>query len=219
MGSHAPGMANSHKAAATCKNVLLSSRITHNTSPRSSPVPADTDLLINENTFDMNAVTEKPAVSIKVDLNKNMLSTLEQIRDQIMPDNTSEERVVSRNMSNTPQQTPDNGIESDNAKESSVVCIEGNLAKNMSDTLRHILKVLRESTIAEEHGKDDRAKFWAKYKKISNGYDDDFLNRAQGDIFVILTFAGLLSTVIATFAIGMQPDPADTTNALLVQLC
>ncbi|KAG1855481.1 hypothetical protein C8R48DRAFT_720070 [Suillus tomentosus] len=55
-------------------------------------------------------------------------------------------------------------------------------------TLRHILKVLLESTIAGEHGKDDRSKFWAKSKKISNAYDDDFLNRAQGDIFVILTF-------------------------------
>lgn len=76
----------------------------------------------------MNAVTEEPVVSIKVDLNKNMSSTLEQIRDQIMP---SEERVVSRNMSNTPQQTPDNGIESDNGKESSVVYMEGNLAKNI----------------------------------------------------------------------------------------
>ncbi|KAG1792034.1 uncharacterized protein HD556DRAFT_1294003, partial [Suillus plorans] len=82
----------------------------------------------------------------------------------------------------------------------------------MSDTLEHILEVLRESTIAGEHGKDDKS------KKISNEYDDDFLNRAQGDIFVILTFAGLLSTVIATFVIGMQPNPADTTNALLVQL-
>ncbi|KAG1855480.1 hypothetical protein C8R48DRAFT_310613 [Suillus tomentosus] len=128
MGSHAP-MATTHKAAATCKNVLLScicerfacsknvgsraetvnfpihaillpsmsttARITHNTSPRSRPVPADTDLPNNENTIDMNAVTEEPVVSIKVDLNKNMSSTLEQIRDQIMP---SEERVVSRNM-------------------------------------------------------------------------------------------------------------------------
>ncbi|KAG2109033.1 uncharacterized protein F5147DRAFT_836864 [Suillus discolor] len=189
-------------------------RITRNTSPRSSPVPADTDLP-NENTIDVNAVTEEPAVSIKVGLDKNI--TLEQIRDQIMPDNTSEEHVASRNMSDTPQQTPDNGMESDNVKENSVVYIEGNLAKNMSDTLGHILEVLRESTIAGERGKDDRSKFWAKYKKISNGYDDDFLNRAQGDIFVILTFAGLLSTVIATFIIGMQPDPGDTTNALLVQ--
>ncbi|KAG2051745.1 hypothetical protein BDR06DRAFT_889166, partial [Suillus hirtellus] len=51
-----------------------------------------------------------------------------------------------------------------------------------------ILEVLRESTIAGEYGKDDKSKFWAKYKKISNEYDDDFLNRAHSDITVILTF-------------------------------
>ncbi|KAG1903742.1 uncharacterized protein F5891DRAFT_977312 [Suillus fuscotomentosus] len=62
--------------------------------------------------------------------------------------------------------------------ESSVVYMEGNLAKNMSDMLRHILK----TQISRENK------------------------------------AGLLSTVIVTFVIGMQSDLADTTSALLVQL-
>ncbi|KAG1836927.1 hypothetical protein C8R48DRAFT_539833, partial [Suillus tomentosus] len=51
-----------------------------------------------------------------------------------------------------------------------------------------ILEVLRESTIAGEHGKDDKSKFWAEYKKISNEYDDDFLNGLQKDVTVILTY-------------------------------
>ncbi|KAG2086966.1 uncharacterized protein F5147DRAFT_532652, partial [Suillus discolor] len=66
--------------------------------------------------------------------------------------------------------------------------------------------------------KDDRSKFWARYKRISNEYDNDLVNQAQSDITVILNFAGLLSTIITTFIIRMQPNPADTTNALLVQL-
>ncbi|KAG2119276.1 hypothetical protein BD769DRAFT_1328770, partial [Suillus cothurnatus] len=66
--------------------------------------------------------------------------------------------------------------------------------------------------------KDVSSKFWATYKKVSNEYDDDFLGRANDDMGIILTFAGLFSAVNSTFIVGMQPDPGETTNALLVQL-
>ncbi|KAG1838923.1 hypothetical protein DFJ58DRAFT_813299, partial [Suillus subalutaceus] len=88
----------------------------------------------------------------------------------------------------------------------------------MSDTLGHILDVLKGSTIAEERGKDDNSKFWATYKKVSTEYDDDFLGRANDDMGIILTFAGLFSAVNSTFIVGMQPDPGDTTNVLLLYL-
>ncbi|KAG1896950.1 uncharacterized protein F5891DRAFT_561524 [Suillus fuscotomentosus] len=174
-------------------------------SSRPSPIPVATDLLTNENTIEADLVT-------------NMASTLEQIRDELRPNNVNEDRgSLVEDMSYT-MKTLNNGAGPNSATENPAVFIEGSLAMNMSDTLGQILEVLRESTIAGEHGKDAKSKFWAKYKKISNEYDDDFLNRAHNDITVILTFAGLLSTVIATFVIGMQPDPTDTTNALLVQL-
>ncbi|KAG2107583.1 hypothetical protein BD769DRAFT_131158 [Suillus cothurnatus] len=96
--------------------------------------------------------------------------------------------------------------------------IEVDLVRNMSHTLEQILSVLRTSSIAEERSNDDKSKFWATYKKVSDEYDDDFLKRAHGDIGIILTFAGLLSAAICTFIGGMQPDTGDTTNALLVQL-
>ncbi|KAJ8584824.1 hypothetical protein M405DRAFT_746350, partial [Rhizopogon salebrosus TDB-379] len=48
--------------------------------------------------------------------------------------------------------------------------------------------VLRGSTIAEERGKDVQSKFWATYKRVSNEYDDDFLERANDDMAIILTF-------------------------------
>ncbi|KAJ8589259.1 hypothetical protein M405DRAFT_738847, partial [Rhizopogon salebrosus TDB-379] len=48
--------------------------------------------------------------------------------------------------------------------------------------------VLRSSTIAEERGKDAKSKFWATYKRVSNEYDDDFLQRANDDMAIILTF-------------------------------
>ncbi|KAG1790013.1 uncharacterized protein HD556DRAFT_1243012, partial [Suillus plorans] len=87
-----------------------------------------------------------------------------------------------------------------------------------SNTLQHILSLLSSSSIAEKHSKDIKSKFWTTYKKVADEYDDDFLQRAHGDIGVILTFAGLLSAVISTFIGGMQPDSGVTTNALLVQL-
>ncbi|KAG2109032.1 uncharacterized protein F5147DRAFT_535561, partial [Suillus discolor] len=66
--------------------------------------------------------------------------------------------------------------------------------------------------------KDDNSKFWAAYKKVSTEYDDDFLERANDDMGIILTFAGLFSAVNSTFIIGMQPNPGDTTNILLLYL-
>ncbi|OAX34471.1 hypothetical protein K503DRAFT_675967, partial [Rhizopogon vinicolor AM-OR11-026] len=66
--------------------------------------------------------------------------------------------------------------------------------------------------------KDVETKFWATYKRVSNEYDDDFLERANDDMAIILTFAGLFSAVNSTFIIGMQPNPGDTTNALMVQM-
>ncbi|OJA08595.1 hypothetical protein AZE42_07128, partial [Rhizopogon vesiculosus] len=85
-------------------------------------------------------------------------------------------------------------------------------------TLEQILDVLRGSTIAEERGKDVESRFWATYKRVSNEHDDGFLGRANDDMAIILTFAGLFSAVNSTFIIGTQPNPSNTTNALIVTL-
>ncbi|OAX32827.1 hypothetical protein K503DRAFT_701485, partial [Rhizopogon vinicolor AM-OR11-026] len=87
-----------------------------------------------------------------------------------------------------------------------------------SNTLGQILDVLRGSTTAEERGKDIESTFWATYKKVSDEYDNDFLERANDDMGIILTFAGLFSAVNSTFIVGMQPNPGDTTNILMLQL-
>ncbi|KAG1818887.1 hypothetical protein EV424DRAFT_957234, partial [Suillus variegatus] len=120
-------------------------------------------------------------------------------------------------MSNTLEQTPDNSIKPDNTTENPAVSIEGSLNK-MSDTLEHVLEVLKGSTIAKERGKDDSSKFWATYKRVSTEYDNDFLEQADDDMGIILTFAGLFSAVNSTFLVGSQPDTGDTTNALLLYL-
>jgi len=56
-----------------------------------------------------------------------------------------------------------------------------------SNTLKQILDVLRGSTIAEAHGGDAESKYWATYRKISDEFDDDFLDRANDDMAIILT--------------------------------
>ncbi|OJA13256.1 hypothetical protein AZE42_11182 [Rhizopogon vesiculosus] len=71
------------------------------------------------------------------------------------------------------------------------VAKSGTIEEKMSDTLGQILEVLQGSTIAEERGKDVESKFWATYKRISNEYDDDFLERANDDMAIILTFVCL----------------------------
>ncbi|KAG1838907.1 hypothetical protein DFJ58DRAFT_626619, partial [Suillus subalutaceus] len=66
--------------------------------------------------------------------------------------------------------------------------------------------------------KDDNSKFWATYKKISAEHDNDFLEQANDDMGIILTFAAIFAAVNSTFIVGMQPNPGDTTNALLLYL-
>ncbi|KAG0692534.1 hypothetical protein DFH29DRAFT_839729, partial [Suillus ampliporus] len=88
----------------------------------------------------------------------------------------------------------------------------------MPALLQQIVEILKTSTISEERGKDVRSKFWAAYKKVSGEFDDNMLETCNGNMDIILIFAGLFSTVNTAFIIAMQPNPVDTTNALLVQL-
>ncbi|KAG1795276.1 uncharacterized protein BJ212DRAFT_1204505, partial [Suillus subaureus] len=66
--------------------------------------------------------------------------------------------------------------------------------------------------------KDALSKFWAAYKIVSDEYDNDMLERCNENMQIVLIFAGLFATVNTAFIIAMQPNPIDTTNALLVQL-
>ncbi|OJA12447.1 hypothetical protein AZE42_11784 [Rhizopogon vesiculosus] len=65
----------------------------------------------------------------------------------------------------------------------------------------------RGSTTAEERGKDIESTFWATYKKVSEEYDNNFLERANDDMSIILTY--LFSSI--------PPNPGDTTNVLILQ--
>ncbi|KAG1734111.1 hypothetical protein EDB19DRAFT_1594655, partial [Suillus lakei] len=66
--------------------------------------------------------------------------------------------------------------------------------------------------------KDGLSKFWASYKTVSGEYDDDMLERCNGNMDIVLIFAGLFSAVNTAFIIATQQNPSDTTNVLLVQL-
>ncbi|KAG1767542.1 hypothetical protein EDD22DRAFT_751326, partial [Suillus occidentalis] len=66
--------------------------------------------------------------------------------------------------------------------------------------------------------KDTLSRFWAAYKKFSGEYDDNMLERCNSSMDILLIFAGLFSAVNTAFIIAMQPNPGDTTNALLRQL-
>lgn len=112
--------------------------------------------------------------------------------------------------------TSEDGTELHQKMDELTVSIEGGLA-NMSNTLEQIFDVLRGSSIVER-SKDVDSNFWETYKKVSTEYDDDFLARANDDMGIILTFAGLFSAVNSAFIVGMQPNPGDTTNALLLHL-
>ncbi|KAG1838299.1 hypothetical protein DFJ58DRAFT_622404, partial [Suillus subalutaceus] len=70
--------------------------------------------------------------------------------------------------------------------------------------------------------KDDRSRFWALYKRVAEEHDDEFLERYNGDMDIVLIFSGLFSAVSTAFIVAMEsnlsPDPNDTTHAFLTQL-
>ncbi|OAX32360.1 hypothetical protein K503DRAFT_618450 [Rhizopogon vinicolor AM-OR11-026] len=84
----------------------------------------------------------------------------------------------------------------------------------MTNSLEQILR----STDAEDRGKDVESKFWSTYEKVSNEYDNDFLERANNDMVTVLTFAGLFSIANTIFIVELQPKPIDTMNVLALQL-
>ncbi|OAX34030.1 hypothetical protein K503DRAFT_835347 [Rhizopogon vinicolor AM-OR11-026] len=84
--------------------------------------------------------------------------------------------------------------------------------------LQQTVEVLQNSTIAVETAKDPLSKFWGAYKKVASEHDDEMLERCNGNMDIVLIFAGLFSAINTAFIIATQPDPVNTTNTLLVQL-
>jgi hypothetical protein len=56
--------------------------------------------------------------------------------------------------------------------------------------LQEILQVLQNSSTAEEtlKAKDPLSKFWASYQKVSSQYDDEMLERCNGNMDMVLIF-------------------------------
>ncbi|KAJ8588988.1 hypothetical protein M405DRAFT_739312, partial [Rhizopogon salebrosus TDB-379] len=95
------------------------------------------------------------------------------------------------------------------------------IASSNIKLLQEILQVLQKSSTAEEtlKAKDPLSKFWASYQKVSSQYDDEMLERCNGNMDIVLIFVpGLFSAVNTAFIIALQPNFAETTNILLVQL-
>ncbi|KAG8956905.1 hypothetical protein FRC03_010716, partial [Tulasnella sp. 419] len=90
---------------------------------------------------------------------------------------------------------------------------EAQLHKQKDDTPRLGPTKLRAQTI------DDNTHFWSTYDKVAGAYDKELLDGWNKSLDVLLIFAGLFSAINTAFIVesykGLQPDPVDTTNALL----
>ncbi|KAG8922210.1 hypothetical protein FRC02_012070 [Tulasnella sp. 418] len=66
---------------------------------------------------------------------------------------------------------------------------------------------------------DNHDHFWSTYDRVANAYDRETLDAWNKSLDVLLIFAGLFSAINTAFIIeaykGLQPDPTETTNALL----
>ena len=97
---------------------------------------------------------------------------------------------------------------------------------------------MHNSDVFPRTGKDASSRFWSAYERMAKQHDDEFLERHNGDMDVLLIFvsavqltcffkprlnrlfeAGLFSAVSSAFIVNMEselsPNPSDTTNVLL----
>ncbi|KAG2364785.1 hypothetical protein BDR07DRAFT_1482110 [Suillus spraguei] len=104
-----------------------------------------------------------------------------------------------------------------------------NVAQEDQPTLSDIMKVveqmfhvLRTQQLPRIPTRATALVFLAAYKKVAEEHDDEFLEKYNGDMDVMLIFSGLFSAVSSAFIVAMEsnlsPDPDDTTHALLAQL-
>ena len=96
---------------------------------------------------------------------------------------------------------------------------------------------MHDSDFFPRTGKDAPSRFWSAYARVAKQHDDEFIERHNGEMDVLLIFvratffsstwdsiegvlqAGLFSAVSSAFIVNMQssltPSASDTTNALL----
>ncbi|KAG8995193.1 hypothetical protein FRB94_009359 [Tulasnella sp. JGI-2019a] len=73
--------------------------------------------------------------------------------------------------------------------------------------------------VGEQKEFGDVGDFWAKYDDLANKFDDEMIARLNGNLDVLLIFAGLFSAVDTAFIVvaiaALSAGPADQTNHLL----
>ncbi|KAE9387168.1 hypothetical protein BT96DRAFT_960440 [Gymnopus androsaceus JB14] len=69
---------------------------------------------------------------------------------------------------------------------------------------------------------DSDARVWQVYNDECAVFDSDMINETNGNLDILLIFAGLFSSVLTTFVAqtsqALSPDPNATTNAILLEL-
>jgi hypothetical protein len=66
--------------------------------------------------------------------------------------------------------------------------LRSDFVADRSNADEQILNERQGLPIAQERDKEVDSKFWTTYDKVSTEYDNDFLERANGDMGIILTF-------------------------------
>jgi Family of unknown function (DUF6535) len=54
--------------------------------------------------------------------------------------------------------------------------------------LQNVLDTLRDSDVFQHVGKDTSSRFWSAYERLAKQHDNEFLDRHNGDMDVLLIF-------------------------------
>jgi hypothetical protein len=60
--------------------------------------------------------------------------------------------------------------------------------------MKEVLEALKDSTIALKSGKDERSHFWGLYTRVAEEHDDEFLERYNSDMDIVLVFVSFTSS-------------------------
>jgi hypothetical protein len=62
--------------------------------------------------------------------------------------------------------------------------------------MKQVLEVLKDSTIVSKSGKDKRSCFWGLYKRVAEEHDDEFLERYNSDMDIVLDFVSFTCSLL-----------------------
>ena len=85
-----------------------------------------------------------------------------------------------------------------------------NRSASSQTSLKDVLDTMHNSDFFPRVGKDVPSRFWSAYERLAKQHDNEFLDRHNGDMDVLLIFVGV--TILISSHPPLNFDPSDRAD-------